>query len=206
MRAAQPQLRFVSRGKSKQAVDRSQIPPSPYGPQVRANPSSWLKQKPALMVDLSFAAQETPGKDVVLYLVAKGGEATVNKGSGDNPAIALMTVLGSNAPAKVINQRDDDRRLGVDPRAVPRRHRDQGPRAWPAHRRRQRAQLRRSSNRRLGRSHPGPAQQRPDADDGQLRHAGRRAFRLRHAGDSRMRAASSSLRPHHQRATPRPTR
>ena len=33
-------------------------------------------------------AAETPGKDVVLYLVAKGGEATVNKGVGDNPAIA----------------------------------------------------------------------------------------------------------------------
>ena len=29
-----------------------------------------------------------PGKDVVLYLVAKGGVATINKGSGDNPAIA----------------------------------------------------------------------------------------------------------------------
>jgi len=29
--------------------------------------------------------EETPGSDVVLYLVAKGGEATVNKGSGDNP-------------------------------------------------------------------------------------------------------------------------
>ena len=44
---------------------------------------------------------ETPGKDVVLYLVAKGGEATVNKGVGDNPAIALMTVVGSKPPAKV---------------------------------------------------------------------------------------------------------
>jgi hypothetical protein len=46
-------------------------------------------------------AAETPGKDVVLYLLAKGGEATVNKGAGDNPAIALMTVLGSKPPAKV---------------------------------------------------------------------------------------------------------
>src|SRR6266700_3233292 len=33
---------------------------------------------------------ETPGKDVVLYVVAKGGVATVKKGSGDNPAIALL--------------------------------------------------------------------------------------------------------------------
>jgi hypothetical protein len=37
---------------------------------------------------------ETPGKDVVLYAVAMGGVATVKKGSGDNPAIALLTVLG----------------------------------------------------------------------------------------------------------------
>jgi len=46
-------------------------------------------------------AAETPGKDVVLYLVANGGEATANKGVGDNPAIALMTVVGSKPPAKV---------------------------------------------------------------------------------------------------------
>ena len=51
-------------------------------------------------------AGETPGKDVVLYLVAKGGEATVNKGVGDNPAITLMTVVGSKPPAKVtINEK-----------------------------------------------------------------------------------------------------
>jgi hypothetical protein len=37
-----------------------------------------------------------------LYLVAKGGQPTANKGSGDNPAIALVTVLGSKPPAKVI--------------------------------------------------------------------------------------------------------
>ena len=33
--------------------------------------------------------------------MAKGGRATANKASGDNPAIALLTVLGSNPPAKV---------------------------------------------------------------------------------------------------------
>ena len=37
-----------------------------------------------------------------LYLVATGGEATVNKGSGNNPAIALLTVLGNNPPGKVV--------------------------------------------------------------------------------------------------------
>ncbi|TPV99219.1 MAG: hypothetical protein USCAAHI_01336 [Beijerinckiaceae bacterium] len=46
-------------------------------------------------------AKETPDKDAVLYLIAKGGEPTVNKGSGDNPAIVLLTVLGGKPPAKV---------------------------------------------------------------------------------------------------------
>ena len=45
---------------------------------------------------------ETPGEDVVLYVVAKGGVATVKKGSADNPAIALLTVLGNKPPAKVV--------------------------------------------------------------------------------------------------------
>src|SRR5271169_6081530 len=47
-------------------------------------------------------SKETPSKDVVLYVVAKGGVATAKKGSGDNPAIALLTVLGNKAPAKVV--------------------------------------------------------------------------------------------------------
>ncbi len=36
-----------------------------------------------------------------LYLVAAGGTPAVSKQGGANPAIALMTVLGSNPPAKV---------------------------------------------------------------------------------------------------------
>jgi hypothetical protein len=47
-------------------------------------------------------AAETPGKDVVLYVIAKGGIATVEKGSSDNPAIALLAVLGNRPPAKVV--------------------------------------------------------------------------------------------------------
>src|SRR5215468_3879588 len=34
-----------------------------------------------------LGSQETLGTEVILYLIAKGGEAAVNKGSGDNPAI-----------------------------------------------------------------------------------------------------------------------
>ena len=45
---------------------------------------------------------ESPGKDVVLYLVAKGGVPTIKKGSGNNPAIALLTVLGNKPPEKVV--------------------------------------------------------------------------------------------------------
>jgi hypothetical protein len=49
-----------------------------------------------------LASQDTPGADVVLYLVAKGGEATVNKGSGDNPAVVLLAVVGNLPPSKVV--------------------------------------------------------------------------------------------------------
>ena len=49
-----------------------------------------------------LASQETLGTDVILYLVAKGGEAAVNKGSGDNPAIAMLAVLGNTPPANVV--------------------------------------------------------------------------------------------------------
>ena len=54
------------------------------------------------MVDLRLGPAASPGKDVVLYLVAKGGVATVKKGSGENPAIALLTMLGNKPPAKVV--------------------------------------------------------------------------------------------------------
>src|SRR5215475_8854304 len=49
-----------------------------------------------------LGSQETLGADVILYVVAKGGQAAVNKGSGDNPAIALLAVLGNAPPAKVV--------------------------------------------------------------------------------------------------------
>jgi len=49
-----------------------------------------------------LASQETLGSDDVVYLVAKGGEAAVNKGSGDNPAIALLSVLGNTPPSHVV--------------------------------------------------------------------------------------------------------
>jgi hypothetical protein len=49
-----------------------------------------------------LGTDETPGADVSLYLIAKGGQAMANKNSGDNPAIALLSVLGNTPPAKVV--------------------------------------------------------------------------------------------------------
>jgi hypothetical protein len=83
------------------------------------------------------------------------------------------------------DQRNDHRRLGVDAQPVHQRHDDPGAAAATEDRRRQRAELRRSRHRWLGRHDPGPAQQRPDADDGQFRHAGQCAVRLRDAGEGR---------------------
>jgi hypothetical protein len=37
----------------------------------------------------------------MLYLIAKGGQPAANAQGGDNPAIALMTVIGGNPPATV---------------------------------------------------------------------------------------------------------
>ena len=42
---------------------------------------------------------ETLGSGVSLYLVAKGGVASVNKSAGDNPALAFLAVLGGTPPA-----------------------------------------------------------------------------------------------------------
>src|SRR5262249_19437180 len=47
-------------------------------------------------------SQETIGAEVILYLIAEGGEAAVNKGSGDNPAVALLSVLGNAPPSTVV--------------------------------------------------------------------------------------------------------
>jgi hypothetical protein len=44
---------------------------------------------------------EATGEDI-LYLVAIGGEPKANKGSGDNGAIGLLTVLGNKPPERVV--------------------------------------------------------------------------------------------------------
>jgi hypothetical protein len=49
----------------------------------------------------SLNATAAPATDTSLYLVAKGGKAAADKSSTENPAILLMTVLGSKAPPRV---------------------------------------------------------------------------------------------------------
>jgi hypothetical protein len=49
----------------------------------------------------AISAAEAPGNDSSLYLIATGGTPAANKANGDNPAIALIAVLGSKFPANV---------------------------------------------------------------------------------------------------------
>ena len=44
---------------------------------------------------------DTSDKDAILYLIAKGGQPKANVQGGDNPAIALMTVIGTQPAATV---------------------------------------------------------------------------------------------------------
>ncbi len=148
--------------------------------------------------DGRFEVRVSASQDVILYLVATGGEPTANKAGGDNPAIALLTVVGSKPPAQCGHQRVHDRGVRLDARAIHRRHDDQGSRARLRIAAGNRAQLRRSGDRRMGWRNPRPAQQRPDADDGQLRHAGRPALRVASIGLRRMPAAACSRRLRHR--------
>jgi hypothetical protein len=45
---------------------------------------------------------DADGKGAILYLVAKGGRPAASKVSGENPALALIAVLGSSSPGKVV--------------------------------------------------------------------------------------------------------
>src|SRR5262245_26704283 len=46
----------------------------------------------------TIAAAADPPRDATLYLVAKGGTPATNKAGGDNPAIALIEVVGAKPP------------------------------------------------------------------------------------------------------------
>ena len=62
----------------------------------------------------TLTPEGSSGEDGILYLVAKGGVPTAHQGSGDNPAIGLIAVLGDKPPAKVDDQRVHDRGVSMD--------------------------------------------------------------------------------------------
>ena len=43
---------------------------------------------------------EGAGNDTILYLIAAGGEAKAKPGSGNNPGIVLLSVLGKDPPGR----------------------------------------------------------------------------------------------------------
>ena len=52
--------------------------------------------------DGQFVIRSTGAPDSSLYLVATGGASAANQGAGNNPAIALISVVGSKPPAKIV--------------------------------------------------------------------------------------------------------
>jgi DNA-binding beta-propeller fold protein YncE len=51
--------------------------------------------------DGKFNLNASPAAGASLYLIAQGGKATADKSGTDNPAIALMAVLGSKVPPRI---------------------------------------------------------------------------------------------------------
>jgi len=47
-------------------------------------------------------APDEVGSDAIIYVVAKGGTAAASKTGGNNPAIALLSVLGPKAPPTIV--------------------------------------------------------------------------------------------------------
>ena len=134
--------------------------------------------------DGSFAlsADAAPGPGVSLYLIAKGGVAAVNKSGGDNPALAFLAVLGGSAPAKVVvNEMTTVASVWtnaqfLDGAAI------KGPALSLSIAAGNVPNFVDLSTGGWGETDSGPAQQRPDADDGEFRHARRCARGLRDAG------------------------
>ncbi|MGO8738431.1 hypothetical protein [Rhodoblastus sp.] len=49
----------------------------------------------------AFSSAGAAGQDASLYVVARGGHSGADKTSGDNPALALLTVVGAKPPSHV---------------------------------------------------------------------------------------------------------
>ena len=116
----------------------------------------------------TLSAEGSP--DSILYIVAQGGVAGSQQGRRRQPGDRTTRGHRQQAAGTRRHQRVHDGGVGMDQRSVPRRHFDQRQPARSAHRGRQRAQFRRSRDRRLRRNDSGPLQQHRDADNGQLRY------------------------------------
>jgi len=66
-----------------------------------AEPKQLAQAKTGRDGRFQLGSEESVGTDVILYIIAKGGEAA-RTGSGDNPAITLLSVLGSTSPSAVV--------------------------------------------------------------------------------------------------------
>src|SRR5271166_2092061 len=66
------------------------------------DPKQLAQAKTADDGSFALSADTTPGPGESLYLIAKGGVAAVNKGAGDNPALAFLAALGGNPPGEVV--------------------------------------------------------------------------------------------------------
>ena len=64
-------------------------------------PSQLVQAKTGADGRFTLSTTSVPPRDASLYLVAKGGKSSADKSSGDNPAIALIAILGNYLPAKV---------------------------------------------------------------------------------------------------------
>ena len=124
--------------------------------------------------------------DSIVYLVATGGEPKANKGRGDNPAIALLTVLGSKPPVEVvINEMTTVASAFTAARFINGESISGNPlglriAAGNA------SEPGGSGDRRVGQSASGPDQQHADHDACELEHAWLAHYRLRHGGRRRL--------------------
>jgi hypothetical protein len=66
------------------------------------NPRQLAQTKTGTDGSFQLNSPENIGADVIVYLTAQGGAATTSKNGGDNPAVAWLTVLGTEPPAKVV--------------------------------------------------------------------------------------------------------
>ena len=136
-------------------------------------PRNWRKQKRTTRANLIFVSASARGADSFLYLVATGGVPKAQKSGADNPAIALLAVLGNKPPDKVvINEFTTIASVWTNAQFLD-GPKLQGNVSGSAHCGRQCAEFCGFANRWLGRGDSRPAKRWADSNDGQFRHAGR---------------------------------